>query len=58
MLRSLVLAGMLLGGMLSIAGCGSSDADYGKPGDKTLPAAVPFESTQSTAPEAMPERKK
>ncbi len=58
MLRTLIVGGLLLSGTLGIAGCGNSDADYGKPGDSTLPDAVPFESSQSTAPQAMPERKK
>jgi hypothetical protein len=49
---------MLLGGTLGMTGCGNSDADYGKPGDSTLPDAIPFESSQSAAPQAMPEREK
>lgn len=58
MLRTLIVGGMLLGGTLGMTGCGNSDADYGKPGDSTLPDAIPFESSQSAAPQAMPEREK
>jgi hypothetical protein len=55
-LRNLVLGSLLLAGGLALAGCGNSDPSYGKPGDSTLPDAVPFESGQA-APQAMPDRK-
>lgn len=36
-----------------MTGCGDSKADYGKPGDSTLPQATPFDSApaQSTLPD-------
>ncbi len=41
--------------LLGIAGCGSSDADYGKPGDSTLPEAKPYGGAPAQQP--MPDRK-
>ena len=41
--------------LLAVAGCGSSDADYGKPGDSTLPEAKPYGGTPAQQP--MPDRK-